>query len=129
MRLTTAKVQWVKNRIQKYCDSMEAEYPSFLFVTKSEWTEWAAYRKDLEGFKRYRNASRYLGICDYKRKVIAIFVKSFSSLDRMDETIRHELVHYVRRYNHHSESFCECMDQLKKGTLKAKNFNKKAGAK
>jgi hypothetical protein len=99
---------------------MGCEVPNWLFLKASEWNEWKEYNKKKDGWKRFRNAgSRYLGICDSERGVIAIFVKKFISLDAIDRTIRHELAHWVRSYNHRGTDFARIMDEIKKGKLKA----------
>lgn len=120
MKLTEHKKQWVHSRIREYCKSMKVVPPSWLFLTQKDWKQWAVYIKEQTGQKKYRQSdSNCLGVCCYKRKVIAIFVKRFETLKRLDQTIRHELVHYVRRYNHHSKEFHRCMEQLRKGELTA----------
>lgn len=120
MKLTKSKREWVKNRIIKYCNEMNCERPSWLFLKASEWNEWKEYNKKKDGWKRFRNAApSYLGICDREGGAIAIFVKKFISLDALDRTIRHELAHWVRSYNHRGQDFARIMDEIKKGKLKA----------
>ena len=120
MKLTTSRQQWVKNRIIKYCNEMQCEPPSLLLLTRGEWQEYAAYRKQITGRTRYRNSSSCtLGICNHKTRVIAIFVKRALTTKGLDNTIRHELVHLVRRCNHRSDRFKQIMQLIKKGKFVA----------
>jgi hypothetical protein len=105
---------------------MGCKPPSFIILTASEWNEWAKYNKQKTGRNRFRAASTYLGICsptkgafDPDGGAIAIFLKRFSSLERVDSTIRHELVHWIRTTPHYTERFNELMKLMKDGKLKA----------
>jgi len=124
MKATEQKKQWVKNRIIKYCQEAEKEVPSLLLLTKKEWQEWAEFKKQQIGVDRYRNAGNYLGICNHKSKVIAIFIKNHCSCNHLDQTIRHELAHYFRRYNHRSEAFARTMMAIRLGKFKANERNR-----
>lgn len=119
MKLTESKKTWVHNRIRKYCKEMEVAPPNLLILTRRGWSEWANYQKELQGRSRYRSSANCYGICHHKAKVMAIFVKAFPNMQRLDQTIRHELTHYVRRFGHHSKRFKEIMAQIKRGTFKA----------
>lgn len=105
MKLTENKRQLVKNKVIHYCKKIGCEIPNWLFLTKSEWQEWADYRKEITGIKRYRNSANYLGIASKTSKVIAIFVKNARNVKDLDNTIRHEVIHLAKSYNHNSKQF------------------------
>jgi len=122
MKLTKSKQQYVKNKVIEYCKSMKCDVPNWLFLTASEWNEFKAYVKETRFAGRKRNLkdpNKYWGLCWKEYKAIGIFVKKHPSLKWLDNTIRHELVHWVRRYNHRSMAFAKNMNQLKMGTLVA----------
>ena len=128
MKLTEAKVSWVKEKVSKYCKLLEVPTPTFLILTRKGYEEWKDWRKEINSSYRGRNFSRFLGVChgNYKNerfKMITLNVKKHCNLNSLDDTIRHELIHYAKpSYNHRSQEFQDRMNKLLKGDIKNGRF-------
>jgi hypothetical protein len=128
MKLTNSKIQWIKKQVNNYCKLLEVKPPTFLLLTRKNYEEWKAWRRTWQDRYRGRNFSRFLGICHgnfkYNRcRMIALNVKRHRNLEQLDNTIRHELIHYAKpSYNHRSFNFYDRMNKLKKGKIKNGRF-------
>jgi len=126
MKLTESKIKWIKNRVNYYCKLLEVEEPP-LILTRKDYEEMKAKRRAINQHYRGRNFSRFLGVChgnvtyqgvnkDYV--LVALNVKKHYNLKQLDETIRHELIHYSKpSYNHRSFIFYDRMYRLLKGRV------------
>lgn len=128
MKLTESKVSWVRERVAKYCEALEVPPPTFLILTRKGYEEWKDWRKEINPSYRGRNFSRFLGVChgNYKLerfKMITLNVKRHYDLKGLDNTIRHELIHWAKpSYNHRSKEFHDRMNKLLKGDIKNGRF-------
>jgi hypothetical protein len=128
MRLTDSKIQWIKNRVNSYCKLLEVEVPTFLILTRKHYEEYKDWRKEINNNYRGRNFSRFWGIChgnckNERFKMIALNVKQHPNLKSLDQTIRHELIHWSKpSYNHRSVEFYDRMNKLQKGDIKNGRF-------
>jgi len=126
--LTDAKVSWVRERVAKYCEALEVPAPTFLILTRKGYEEWKDWRKEINPSYRGRNFSRFLGVCHGNIKcerfgMIYLNVKKHNDLKGLDNTIRHELIHWAKpSYNHRSAEFADRMNKLLKGDIKNGRF-------
>jgi hypothetical protein len=137
MKLTSHKKQWVLDRVDKYCQLLQIEPPTVI-LTRKEYEDWKEQKREerrqrliklcgfaYNGYMRVGRGSRYLGVCHRIDKMIVILIKKSPNLSRLDQTIRHELIHYARpSYNHHSKEFRDRMERLLKGKVKDGKFVK-----
>lgn len=131
MKLTDSKVQWIKERVEYYCKLLEVDIPP-LILTRKEYEQMKATRRAINPHYRGRNFSRFLGVChgnityigkNKEAILIALNVKKHFNLKQLDETIRHELIHYAKpSYNHRSFNFFDRMKKLQKGNIKNGRF-------
>jgi len=119
MKLTKSKRQWVLNKVNFYSDILGIEPPK-VFLTMSDYNQWKADKRSKKG-ERVGRTECY-GVCHKKDGFIVILPKSSPSLKHLDDTIRHELIHYTKSYNHCSSVFEDRMKRLKKGMVKNGRF-------
>lgn len=128
MKLTPSKIEWIKTKVNNYCQTLSVKPPTFLILTRKTYQEWKEWRKETNPHYKGRNFSRFLGVCHgnckYERfGMIALNVKLSPNLKRLDETIRHELIHWSKpSYNHRSQEFFDRMNKLKQGKIKNGRF-------
>jgi len=121
MKLTKSKRQWVDNKVKHYCELLQIQAPK-VFLTMSEYSAWKKIKREESGYTRV-GRSNCLGVCHRDDGFLVILVKRSPSLARLDQTIRHELIHYTKpSYNHWSETFKDRMEKLKKGKIKNGRF-------
>ncbi len=128
MKLTEARQAKIERTCCGYLDSLGyAESVRFLLDRKSHEDWKRRERNDKSYLESISNghyergrSSKYLGVCYKDERVIYLNVKKSSCWGRLDQTIRHELIHLVRSYNHRGIDFARCMIKLKKGALRAK---------
>lgn len=121
MKLTESKRKWVLNRVEHYCQLLEVPAPRVI-MTMADYNRWKAEERKRVPYKRVGRVS-CLGVCHRDAGFIVILVKRSPNLERLDQTIRHELIHYTKpSYNHRSLVFQKRMDQLKKGQIKNGRF-------
>ena len=119
MKLTKHKRVWVMNRVNHYCKILRIDSPN-VFLTMAEYNVWKKERRKFKG--QHVGRTQCLGVCHKKDGFIVILPKVSPSLNHLDETIRHELIHYTKSYNHCSKDFERCMIALKKGKVKNGRF-------
>lgn len=121
MKLTPAKRNWVSKKINHYCSLLKIETPN-VFLTMAEYDQWKK-EKRLKTGKIRVGRSNCLGVCHKRDNFIVILVKRAKNLDSLDETIRHELIHFSKpSYNHYSKEFKDRMKKLKLGKIKNGRF-------
>lgn len=125
MKLTKSKRIWVDNKFTKYCEVLQIEKPNILLTRK----EYELFKIQLREKINYqytrvgRCVSNVLGVCHRKDNTIFINVKAEPNCKRLDQTIRHELIHYAKpSYNHCSENFDDRMKRLLNGSIKNGRF-------
>ncbi|KKM04471.1 hypothetical protein LCGC14_1763890 [marine sediment metagenome] len=121
MKLTKSKMTWVINRVNHYCKLLEITPPE-VFLTMAEYNQWKVQKREESGYSRV-GRSTCLGVCHRQDKFIVILIKRARDLVRLDDTIRHELIHYAKpSYNHYSLAFRDRMNKLLKGKIKNGRF-------
>lgn len=116
MKLTKSKREWVNQKVSHYCILLQVNAPK-VFFTMAEYNNWKAEERERTGFRRV-GRTRCLGVCHRSQGFIVILVKRVANLSALDDTIRHELIHYTKpSYNHCSTVFHQRMEQLKKGQI------------
>ena len=121
MRLTQHKREWVINKVKYYCEVLGIVEPK-VFLTMSEYNTWKAQKRLESGFRRV-GRSNCLGVCHKVDGFIVILPKRSRNLKCLDNTIRHELIHYSKpSYNHYGANFLDRMKRLKKGQIKNGRF-------
>lgn len=121
MKFTTNKKNWVINRVARYCKLLQINPPK-IFFTMAEYNCWKQSKRTVIGQRVGR--SQCLGVCHKDEGFIAILVKRSPNLSRLDQTIRHELIHYSKpSYNHRSQEFYDRMKRLELGHIKNGRFN------
>lgn len=138
MKLTAHKREWVLAKVRHYCSLLLVEPPRVI-MTGTEYEVWKKAKREervgrlrkVLGFEPHRKPikvgrssfTNYLGVCHRADKMIVVFVKKSQSLRRLDDTIRHELIHYAKpSYNHCSAEFRDRMERLRKGNIKNGKF-------
>ena len=125
MKLTAARQAKIERTCCRYLDSLGYTSPVRFLLTRKDHEAWKhnernekSYLECIQGgyYERGRS-SAFLGVCYSDENVIYLNVKHAFNWKSLDDTIRHELVHLVRKYNHRSMSFGKCMKRLKAGTL------------
>jgi hypothetical protein len=119
MKLTPSKREWVMKKVADYSATLGIEPPK-VFLTMAEYDKWKAEKRTFRG--EHVGRTNCYGVCHKEEGFIVILPKESPSLERLDQTIRHELVHYTKTYNHCSEDFERCMVALKKGRVKNGRF-------
>ena len=120
--MTTSKRKWVINKVDYYCKLLEINPPK-IFLTMADYNRWKTEERARTGAKRV-GRTQCLGVCHRDSGFIVILVKRSPNLERLDQTIRHELIHYAKpSYNHHSKDFADRMKRLKLGKIKNGRFN------
>lgn len=128
MKLTKSKKEWVIKKVKCYCDLLQVVTPTILFTM----AEYNRKKEEMRKQKKKKYVGRdnpYLyGVCHRDEYFIVILVKRHTSLNNMDNTIRHELLHLTKpSYNHKGKDFFDRMDRLKKGWIKNGRFYKPRG--
>jgi hypothetical protein len=119
MKLTKHKREWVLNKVELYSKFLEIEPPK-VFLTMTEYNKWKQEKRTQRG-ERVGRTNCY-GVCHKKEGFIVILPKVSPSLKHLDDTIRHELIHYTKSYNHCSKQFETAMKRLKAGRVKNGRF-------
>lgn len=133
MKLTESKVSWVRERVAKYCKLLEIENPPLLILTKRNYDFYVECCKDALPNYRGRTWRRFWGLCigsiktwknqPILNRVICLNIKALPNLKCLDNTIRHELIHFTKpSYNHRSQEFHDRMNKLLKGDIKNGRF-------
>lgn len=116
MKITKSKKDWINKKVKYYCSLLQIEPPQ-VFLTMAEYNCWKIDERRYKGERVGR--TNFLGVCHRLSKIIVILVKKSSCLNCLDDTIRHELLHYAEpSYNHFSNIFHAGMKKLKKGKIK-----------
>lgn len=124
MKLTKAKQKWVLDKVAHYSSTLNINAPT-VFMTMARYNGWKMANRERTGQRIGRANPYLLGVCHRDEGFIVVLVKKSPNLSRLDETIRHELIHYAKpSYNHCSQTFQDRMDQLKKGKVKNGRFYK-----
>lgn len=116
MKLTEAKRQWVYKRVKEYIDILNIPMPE-LILTRKEYEARKDERRTREGQHVGRTWHKFYGVAHRDENMIALNLKLSPNLARLDQTIRHEVIHLYRRYNHRSERFYNWMEELKQRRL------------
>lgn len=126
MKLTEHKRKWIQDKVVHYCSLLQVEVPTLL-LTRKEYKLHKEVIRQETGYTRVGSSpSRVYGTCNRKRKVIFLHVKKTPNSKWLDDTIRHELIHYAKpSYNHHSPEFRDRMKLLKKGRIVNGRFTRK----
>lgn len=119
MKLTQAKRKWVIKKVNHYSNLLEVESPK-IFFTMSEYNNWKKSIRQKRG--EHVGRSQCLGVCHRDNKFIVILVKRSTNLAELDDTIRHEMLHYTKSYGHYSDVLKDRMERLKKGKIKGGRF-------
>ena len=119
MKLTKHKKCWVMNKVKKYSEVLGIDPPK-VFITMADYNRWKKEKRTHKGEKVGR--TNCYGVCHKKEGFIVILPKESPSLKKLDNTIRHELIHYTKTYNHYSKDFERCLKALKKGRAKNGRF-------
>lgn len=116
MKLTEHKRKWSEEKINHYCSLLKCSVPK-VFLTMAEYNSWKKQKRAESGYKRV-GRTEALGVCHRQDGFLVILIKRSPSLDKLDDTIRHELIHWAKpSYNHRSQRFFDCMRKLKIGRL------------
>lgn len=137
MRLTISKIEWINKKVDYYCNLLEITPPRVM-LTRKEYEKWKLQKRQqiINDFKLQNpdlpisivahtrvGRSNYLGVCHREEGFIVLNVKAESTLKAIDNTIRHELIHYAKpSYNHQSQTFQDRMKKLKRGKIKNGRF-------
>ena len=123
MKLTKSKIKWIHDKVQHYCNLLQVSAPRVFFIM-AEYNRWKVEKRKSSNGSRVGRTS-CLGVCHRSEGVIVILVKRAKNLIELDNTIRHELVHYTKpSYNHYSKEFIDRMKRLKNGKIKNGRFIK-----
>jgi hypothetical protein len=115
MKLTAHKRKFVEEKVIHYSNLLKVPAPK-VFLTEVDYECWKASKRTYKGEKVGR--TNCLGICHREEGFIVVLVKKSPSLERLDKTIRHEMIHYAKpSYNHSSKEFEDRMNKLKKGQV------------
>jgi len=124
MKLTGNKRQWIFKRVNEYCKILNMPIP-LLLLSRKEYEQWKI--KEREKILQKNNGiydtarmrvgrtvrpSLY-GVAHKDDNMIFLNVKASRNLSRLDQTIRHELIHFYRTYNHYNPRFIGLMEDLK----------------
>lgn len=121
MKLTKHKREWVAEKIKHYCSLFEVAEPR-VFLTMAEYNREKERLRKKHGYTRV-GRTECIGVCHRVDKFIVILVKRNKNLAQLDETIRHELIHYAKpSYNHYSAEFKDRMKRLKEGRIRNGRF-------
>ena len=112
MKLTEAKTQWILTRVKQYCDILNITMPEII-LTRKDYEQRKKERRQYESEHVGRTWHKFYGVAHRKENMIALNVKLSPNLERLDQTIRHEILHLYLTYNHHSERFAKWMNELK----------------
>lgn len=124
MKITPFRREWISNRVSRYCSLLQVEPPR-LILTFAEYDRWKKEKRSQSNYVRVGRGSSYLGVCHRNDSMIFLNVKRALNLRGLDDTIRHELIHYTKpSYNHYSVSFRVAMERLKQGKVKNGRFHK-----
>ena len=108
----TKKQQIIMQRLNKYCKQLgipKKDIPTIVF-TKEEFMKHPAY-----SLKTGMAGPTTLGRCLTFQKLIYIAYSKHKTLRELDETLRHELIHYRFIELRHGKRFNRCIKQLKDG--------------
>lgn len=125
MKLTEAKRKWVLNKVEHYCSLLKCPVPK-IYLTMADYNRWKDTFRAKPG--EHIGRTNVLGVCHGNIRsmrtdefnFIVILVKRHKDTKQLDDTIRHELIHWAKpSYNHCSKEFFDRMEKLKKGKLNA----------
>ena len=119
MKLTQKKREWVIRKVEGYSEVLGIESPK-VFLTMSEYNFWKENKRKEKGERVGR--TNCLGVCHKSEGFIVVLPKRSPSLKILDNTIRHELIHYTKSYGHYSKEFKDRMKRLKQGKVKNGRF-------
>lgn len=121
MKLTESKKNWVIARVNYYCKLLEINPPN-IFFTMAEYNRWKDTKRTIP--REHIGRTQCLGVCHRDEGFVVLLVKKSPNLPRLDQTIRHELIHYSKpSYNHRSIEFHDRMKRLELGHIKNGRFN------
>ena len=115
--MTTKKQEILLERMKKYCDQLGvSELPKVVWTLK----ELMEMPRSIVG--KNRAGKRTLGTCYYRDNLIYIAYLKHHNLTSLDNTLRHELIHYRFTGIPHGKRFEKKMKELKQGmTWEAKD--------